>query len=98
MAKVARAMETRVDRMKRELVEVQKGGKRVKVAFPQPIPSGRVPLGAAGIAKAFGDNVVFVDIEFRSRARRANASDRPQRCGKDHSAPHSCRSRDRRSW
>ena len=64
MAKVARAMETRVDRMKRELVEVQKGGKRVKVAFPQPSPSGRVPLGVAGIAKAFGDNVVFVDIEF----------------------------------
>ena len=64
MAKVARAMETRVDRMKRELVEVQKSGKRVKVAFPQPSPSGRVPLGATGLAKAFGDNVVFVDIEF----------------------------------
>lgn len=64
MAKVARAMESRVDRMKRDLVEVQKGGKKVRLAFPQPERSGRVPLGAAGIAKAFGDNVVFVDIEF----------------------------------
>ena len=64
MAKVARAMESRVERMKRDLVEIQKSGKRVKVAFPQPIPSGRVPLAATGLAKAFGDNVVFVDIEF----------------------------------
>ena len=64
MAKVARAMESRVDRMKRELVEVQKGGKGVNVVFPQPPKSGRVPLSAMGLAKAFGDNVVFVDIEF----------------------------------
>ena len=64
MAKVARSMETRVDRMKRELVEMQKSGKKVRVAFPQPVASGRVPLAATGLAKAFGDNVVFVDIEF----------------------------------
>jgi len=64
MAKVARAMETRVDRMKRELVEVQKSGKKVKVVFPQPDPSGRVPLVVTGLAKAFGDNLVFIDIEF----------------------------------
>ena len=64
MARVARSMETRVERMKRELVEVQKTGKKVKVRFPQPEPSGRVPLAATGLAKAFGDNLVFVDIEF----------------------------------
>jgi ATPase subunit of ABC transporter with duplicated ATPase domains len=64
MAKIARSWETRVDRMKRELVEVQKSGKKVRVNFPQPERSGRVPLAAAGLAKAFGDNVVFVDIEF----------------------------------
>jgi ATPase subunit of ABC transporter with duplicated ATPase domains len=64
MAKVARAMETRVDRMKRELVEVQKSGKKVKVSFPQPEPSGRVPLAVTGLAKSFGDNLVFVDVEF----------------------------------
>ncbi len=64
MAKVARAMESRVDRMRRELVEVQKSGKRVRVAFPQPEPSGQVPLAVTGLTKAFGDNIVFVDIEF----------------------------------
>ncbi|MGH8950809.1 MAG: ABC-F family ATP-binding cassette domain-containing protein [Acidimicrobiia bacterium] len=64
MAKAARSWETRVVRMKRELVEVQKGGKKVKVAFPQPEKSGRVPLSAFGLAKSFGDNLVFVDVEF----------------------------------
>jgi ATPase subunit of ABC transporter with duplicated ATPase domains len=64
MAKVARAMETRVERMKRELVEVQKSGKKVRLSFPQPERSGRVPLSAFGLAKSFGDNLVFVDVEF----------------------------------
>ena len=64
MSKVARAMETRVDRMKRDLVEVQKSGKKVRLQFPQPERSGRVPLAATGVAKAFGENVVFVDVEF----------------------------------
>jgi ATPase subunit of ABC transporter with duplicated ATPase domains len=64
MAKAARAWETRVDRMKRELVQVQKSGKAVKVAFPQPAKSGRVPLSALGLAKSFGENLVFVDVEF----------------------------------
>ncbi|MGD2103293.1 MAG: ABC-F family ATP-binding cassette domain-containing protein, partial [Acidimicrobiia bacterium] len=64
MSKVARAMESRVDRMKRDLVEVQKSGKRVRLAFPQPERSGRVPLAASGLAKSFGDNLVFLDIEL----------------------------------
>ncbi len=64
MAKIARSWETRVDRMKRELVEVQKSGKKVKVAFPQPEKSGRVPLSASGLAKSFGDNLVFMDVEL----------------------------------
>ena len=32
-------------------------------AFPQPEPSGRTPLKADGLAKAFGHNVVFVDVD-----------------------------------
>lgn len=63
MAKVARSMETRVDRMKKELVEVQRRGKSVAVRFPQPRPSGLTPLMAKGLAKSFGDNLVFVDID-----------------------------------
>jgi ATPase subunit of ABC transporter with duplicated ATPase domains len=63
MAKVARSMETRVERMRRDLVEVQRRGKGVALRFPQPDPSGRTPLTAHGLAKAFGDNVVFVDVD-----------------------------------
>ena len=63
MAKVARAMETRVERLKKELVEVQKRGKSVAIRFPQPRPSGLTPLTATGLAKSFGDNLVFVDID-----------------------------------
>jgi ATPase subunit of ABC transporter with duplicated ATPase domains len=64
MARVASAMETRVERLKRELVDVQRSGPSVRLHFPQPEPSGRVPLAATGLAKAYGDNVVFVDVEF----------------------------------
>lgn len=63
MAKVARAMESRVERMKKELVEVQRRGKSVAVRFPQPRPSGLTPLTGSGLAKSFGDNLVFVDID-----------------------------------
>ena len=63
MARVAKSMETRVERMKTELVEVQKRGRNVKVQFPQPLKSGRVPLQATGVAKAYGDNLVFVDVD-----------------------------------
>jgi ATPase subunit of ABC transporter with duplicated ATPase domains len=64
MAKTARAWETRVERMKRDLVDVQRSGRKVKLVFPQPERSGRVPLAASNVAKSFGDNIVFVDIEF----------------------------------
>jgi ATPase subunit of ABC transporter with duplicated ATPase domains len=49
--------------MKRELVEVQGRGKSVALRFPQPEPSGRTPLTAHGLAKAYGDNLVFVDVD-----------------------------------
>jgi ATPase subunit of ABC transporter with duplicated ATPase domains len=63
MAKVARSMESRVERMKRDLVDVKRRGKNVKVRFPQPPPSGRTPLQAQGLAKSYGDNLVFVDVD-----------------------------------
>jgi ATPase subunit of ABC transporter with duplicated ATPase domains len=64
MAKVARAMESRVDRMKRDLVEVQRKGKSVAVRFPQPAPAGATPLRAAGLAKTYGSNLIFVDVDL----------------------------------
>ena len=63
MAKRARSWETRVDRLKEQRVEIAAKGKAVTVRFPQPSPSGRTPLRAEGLAKAFGHNVVFVDVD-----------------------------------
>jgi len=63
MSKRAKSMQRRADRMKDDLVEVAATGPSVAVRFPQPEPSGRIPLDAVGLAKAFDDNVVFVDVD-----------------------------------
>ncbi len=63
MAKRARSWETRVAKLQDQLVEIERKQKAVNVRFPQPEPSGRTPLAASGLAKAFGDNVVFVDVD-----------------------------------
>ncbi len=63
MAKRARSWETRVEKLKSQRTEVTRQGRSVAVRFPQPPASGRTPLKAAGLAKAFGDNVVFVDVD-----------------------------------
>lgn len=63
MAKRARSWETRVDKLKGQRVEVGAKARRIAVQFPQPEPSGRTPLKAEGLAKAFDHNVVFVDVD-----------------------------------
>ena len=66
MAKRALAMRTRAERIRSGLVEVGPTSRRVAVRFPQPEQSGRVPLEATGLAKAFDDNVVFVDVDVHA--------------------------------
>jgi ATPase subunit of ABC transporter with duplicated ATPase domains len=63
MAKRARSWETRVERLRSQRVEVGGRSRRIAVRFPQPEPSGRTPLRGTGLAKAFGHNVVFVDVD-----------------------------------
>jgi ATPase subunit of ABC transporter with duplicated ATPase domains len=63
MAKRARSWETRVVKMKAARTEVARRGRRVAVRFPQPAPTGRTPLRAGALAKAYADNVVFVDVD-----------------------------------
>jgi ATPase subunit of ABC transporter with duplicated ATPase domains len=64
MARRAGTMETRAGRLRNQLVEVGTVHKGVSVRFPQPRPSGRVPLEGLGLGKAYGDNVVFVDVSL----------------------------------
>jgi ATP-binding cassette subfamily F protein 3 len=63
MAKRAKSWETRVEKLKSNRVEIAARGKSVALRFPQPEPSGRTPLLATGLAKAFDQNVVFVDVD-----------------------------------
>ena len=63
MARKAKTMETRAGRLRHDLVEVGARGKAVSVKFPQPDPSGRTPIHASGLAKSYGDNLVFIDVE-----------------------------------
>ena len=63
MARVAKTMETRVERLRHDLVEVHGTAKGITVRFPQPAASGRTPLKAFGLAKAYDDNLVFVDVD-----------------------------------
>jgi ATP-binding cassette subfamily F protein 3 len=64
MAKKARAWETRVERMKGELVEIAGSSRKIAVSFPELEPSGRIPIKAVGLAKAFDDEVVFLDVDL----------------------------------
>jgi len=71
MSKRARGMQTRADKMRERLVEVAARSRRVNLQFPQPEPSGRIPLEGVQLAKAFDDNVVFVDVDvFVERGER----------------------------
>ncbi len=63
LAKRARSWETRVAKLKTQRVEIVRSRRNVAVRFPQPGASGRTPLAAHGLAKAFDHNVVFVDID-----------------------------------
>ncbi|MBT8217187.1 MAG: ABC-F family ATP-binding cassette domain-containing protein [Acidimicrobiia bacterium] len=71
MARRARTWETRVERMRAELTEVGALGKNVTVRFPMPEAAGRIPLEGKGLGKAFGDNVVFLDVDvYAERGQR----------------------------
>ncbi|HEX9856478.1 MAG TPA: ABC-F family ATP-binding cassette domain-containing protein [Acidimicrobiia bacterium] len=63
MAKRARSWETRVERLKGQRTEIGAKRRSVAVRFPQPESTGRTPIKASGLGKAFGHNVVFVDVD-----------------------------------
>ena len=63
MAKRARSWETRVEKLKERRVDIGRRQRTIKVRFPQPAPSGRTPLLGSGLAKAYGENLVFVDVD-----------------------------------
>ena len=63
MAKRAKAMQTRADKLKAQMTEMVPVDRTVALRFPQPESSGRTPLKAEALAKSFGANLVFVDVD-----------------------------------
>ena len=63
-ARTAHALESRARRMQAEAVGPATKEKRHHVRFPLPPHSGRVTLEVEGLAKSYGDNHVFSDVDF----------------------------------
>src|SRR5690606_26470015 len=64
-ASFARALETRIDRIRAERVEAPAARRGLRLRLPEPPPSGRTSLTVAGLTKSYGGGPpVFTDIGF----------------------------------
>jgi ATPase subunit of ABC transporter with duplicated ATPase domains len=63
-ARTAKALDTRIERMRREQVHAAKAQRTLKVKLPEPPRAGKVVLEVEDLAKAFGPKVVFEDVTF----------------------------------
>ena len=79
-AKQAKSIFTRVERMKSQRVVAPRRERKMKISFPEPPHSGRVVLGANGLAKGYGGPLVFRDVTFEV--------ERHQRFGQDEFVAH----------
>ncbi|MDZ4179760.1 MAG: ABC-F family ATP-binding cassette domain-containing protein [Coriobacteriia bacterium] len=63
-AKAAQDRIRRIEKIKSELVEVPEERKEVRFSFPQPTRTGERVIELAGVSKAYGDNVVYRDLDL----------------------------------
>lgn len=70
-ARAAQNMDRRADRLLREAAEVRRRERVAKLRLPEPVPCGRTPLRARGLAKSFGSLLVFrgIDLEVERGSR-----------------------------
>jgi len=61
----ARQVQSRVKMLERiERVEVEREARHIRFAFPAPPRTGRRVAWLTGAGKAYGDNVVYADVDF----------------------------------
>jgi ATPase subunit of ABC transporter with duplicated ATPase domains len=63
-AKTAKALDTRVERLRSQQVHAAKQERTMRVTLPEPPRAGRIVLEVEDLAKAFGPKVVFEDVTF----------------------------------
>ncbi|HXV67494.1 MAG TPA: ABC-F family ATP-binding cassette domain-containing protein [Nitrospira sp.] len=64
-ANKASQVQSRIKQLEKvKLIEVQRDPKRVKFRFPLPAASGRHVLDLAGVAKRYGEKVVYETLDF----------------------------------
>lgn len=54
----------RLERIKRELVVLPESSRRVRFSFPDPPRTGEVVVRLDGVTKAYGDNLVYEDVDL----------------------------------
>jgi ATP-binding cassette subfamily F protein 3 len=64
-ANKARQVQSRIKQLdKVKLIERQRDAKRVRFKFPLPAPSGRHALDLRGVAKSYGEKVIYRSLDF----------------------------------
>ncbi|MFF9502308.1 ABC-F family ATP-binding cassette domain-containing protein [Streptomyces sp. NPDC014656] len=63
-AVMAKSMARRADRMLADLEPARRTEKIAKIRLPEPEPCGRMPLGAVGLAKSYGDHRVLTGVDL----------------------------------
>ncbi|CCH30893.1 hypothetical protein BN6_35970 [Saccharothrix espanaensis DSM 44229] len=60
----ARNMARRADRMPADLEPVRRADKVARIRLPEPVPCGRTPLAAIGLAKSYGGHDVLRGVDL----------------------------------
>jgi ATPase subunit of ABC transporter with duplicated ATPase domains len=63
-ATAAQNMARRAERLLDGLEETRRHDRVAKLRFPEPAPSGRIPLTAQGLSKSYGSLEVFTDVDL----------------------------------
>lgn len=65
-ASKARQVQSRIKQLEKvEIIEAEQEEEEIHFRFPQPAASGRVVLELENIAKSYGDNHVFTDLNYK---------------------------------
>jgi ATPase subunit of ABC transporter with duplicated ATPase domains len=63
-ARIAKSLDSRVDRLRAEAVGEPQRERKINVRFPEPPRAGRVVLEAGGLSKSYGGPPVFEGVSF----------------------------------